>query len=83
VAILVAVLIVTVVGASNNYTKEKQFKELDKQKQIKPVEVIRDGHSREVLSENLLVGDIILLNEGERVPADCFFVDGRGGNGTI
>lgn len=80
-AILVAVLIVTVVGASNNYSKERQFKELDKQKQIKPVEVIRDGRPCEVLSEHLLVGDVILLNEGERVPADCLFVDGRGGVG--
>eukprot|EP01087_Luapelamoeba_hula_P015518 TRINITY_DN4649_c0_g1_i2.p1 TRINITY_DN4649_c0_g1~~TRINITY_DN4649_c0_g1_i2.p1 ORF type:complete len:894 (+),score=154.17 TRINITY_DN4649_c0_g1_i2:24-2684(+) len=78
VAILVTVFLVLTVAAGNNYAKEKQFKELDKQKQTKPVEVVRYGAPMEISSDDLMVGDIALLKQGERVPADGVFVDGCG-----
>ncbi|KAL6077712.1 putative Plasma membrane calcium-transporting ATPase 1 [Balamuthia mandrillaris] len=77
-AILVAVIVVTNVGAGNNYAKERQFRKLDKEKQDKPVEVLRGGNPVEISSKDLMVGDIALLNNGERIPADGFFIDGRG-----
>lgn len=33
--------------------------------------VLRDGRKHEVLSENIVVGDIIVLRGGDRIPADC------------
>lgn len=75
---MVAVVLVVFVGAGNNYSKEKQFKELDKQKENKPVEVIRGGKEVEINSNDLLVGDVILLQQGEKVPADGLYIDGRG-----
>jgi len=75
---MVAVVLVVFVGAGNNYSKEQQFSALNKQKENKAVEVIRDGHETEISSNDLLVGDIILLKQGERLPADCLYIDGRG-----
>jgi len=77
-AILIAVVLVTFVGAFNNYSKELQFRALDKQKENKPVEVVRGGKEMEISSNDLLVGDIVLLKQGERIPADGLYIDGRG-----
>lgn len=38
--------------------------------------VIRDGAVRTIASGDLVPGDVILLGEGGRVPADCLLVDG-------
>ena len=37
---------------------------------------IRDGKVRTIASGDLVPGDVILLGEGGRVPADCLLVDG-------
>ncbi len=40
--------------------------------------VIRDGQRRRVASRELVRGDIIIVNEGDRVPADAVIVSGVG-----
>ncbi|HSK25819.1 MAG TPA: HAD-IC family P-type ATPase [Jiangellales bacterium] len=37
--------------------------------------VVRDGHTHEIASEQVVPGDVVLLGEGERVPADLRLVD--------
>jgi cation-transporting ATPase F len=37
--------------------------------------VMRDGHAHELASEDVVPGDVVLLVEGERVPADLRLVD--------
>ncbi len=39
-----------------------------------PVEVIRDGDSREVSAESLVPGDLLVLKKGDQVAADCRLV---------
>jgi len=36
--------------------------------------VIRDGHEEIVLAENIVVGDIIKVIGGDRVPADLIII---------
>ena len=78
---MVTVVLVTFVGAGNNYSKERKFRELDKQKENKPVEVVRDGRETEIASDELLVGDVVLLRTGDRIPADGLYINGRGTSG--
>lgn len=33
------------------------------------------GASQEIMKENLVVGDIIVLEAGDRVPADCVLIE--------
>lgn len=40
-----------------------------------PVEVLRGGQTMQVLPEELVVGDLILLHEGQKVPADVRLID--------
>ena len=41
------------------------------------VKVIRDGKQEEVLSEALVLDDIIVLNNGDQIPTDCVIVSGE------
>ena len=35
----------------------------------------RDGHTFVVPSQDLVVGDVICIEEGQRVPADCLLLE--------
>ena len=59
-----------------DWGKEKQFLRLQNEIQNEKVIVLRGqyGTSQTVLSKDLVVGDVILLNQGDRVPADCILI---------
>ncbi|WP_125152579.1 cation-transporting P-type ATPase [Clostridium rectalis] len=52
-----------------DYKEEKSFLELEKL-DAKKVAVIRNGKQLTISSEDLVVGDVVVLNNGEIVPAD-------------
>lgn len=70
VAIWVAVFVVAFVGALNDFQKDQQFRKLNAQKEVFDVSVIRDGKETLVKNSELVVGDILVLNTGDRVTAD-------------
>ena len=70
VAILFAVFVVVMVGAVNDYQKEKQFRELNAKKDDVQITVLRDGKTTKVSTFNLVVGDIVLLSTGDITPTD-------------
>ena len=39
--------------------------------------IVRDGQKIEILSEYIVVGDIILLNSGDKIPADCRLIESQ------
>ena len=69
-AIWVAVFVVALVGALNDYQKDQQFRKLNAQKEVFDVTVIRDGTESLVKNSDLVVGDVLVLNTGDRVTAD-------------
>eukprot|EP01027_Heterolobosea_sp_BB2_P011325 GEZU01016496.1.p1 GENE.GEZU01016496.1~~GEZU01016496.1.p1 ORF type:complete len:1059 (-),score=425.58 GEZU01016496.1:268-3444(-) len=75
-AIFLAVLIVSSVTAINDYSKDKQFRKLSEDSKKINVNVVRDGRIQEVLIDNLVVGDIVELTQGDQVPADGVLVEG-------
>lgn len=76
VAIMVAVLVVIVVTATNDYQKELQFVKLTKKKEDREVIVIRNGSEHLISIHDLLVGDLISLQTGDVVPADSILIKG-------
>ncbi|KAA8917261.1 hypothetical protein TRICI_000599 [Trichomonascus ciferrii] len=76
VAILVAVAIVVVVGAGNDWQKERQFVKLNKKKEDRKVKVIREGVPHEISIFHLMVGDLLLLEPGDMIPADGILIKG-------
>ena len=77
VAIMVAIVIVVVVGAANDWQKERQFVKLNKKKEDRFIKVIRSGKSRELSVYELMVGDVVHLEPGDLVPADGIFISGH------
>lgn len=77
VAIIVAVLIVVIVGAANDYQKERQFAKLNAKKEDREVVVIRNGDRNMILIFNLMVGDVIGVETGDVVPADLVLISGE------
>ncbi len=77
VAIMVAIVIVVVVGAGNDWQKERQFVKLNKKKEDRDVKVIRSGKSRELSVHDVLVGDIMHLEPGDMIPVDGVFISGH------
>ncbi len=67
--ILVAVLINTVVGFIQE-TKAEQALEKLKQMVKHESNVMRDGIEKEINSEDVVPGDIIMLRAGDKIPAD-------------
>ena len=77
VAITVAIVIVVVVGAANDWQKERQFVKLNKKKDDREIKVIRSGKSRQISVHDILVGDVVHLEPGDMIPADGIFISGH------
>ncbi|CAL9732130.1 calcium-transporting ATPase 2 [Monosporozyma unispora] len=77
VAIMMAVVVVVLVGAINDYQKELQFVKLNEKKENRKIIVVRKGKETLISIYNLLVGDIISLQTGDVIPADAILVEGQ------
>ncbi|KAJ5627822.1 ATPaseP-typeK/Mg/Cd/Cu/Zn/Na/Ca/Na/H-transporter [Penicillium lividum] len=76
-AILIAIIIVVVVGAANDWQKERQFAKLNKKKENRLVKVIRSGKTIEISIHDLAVGDVMHLEPGDMVPVDGILIAGH------
>ena len=65
------------VGTIQEYSAGKSAKALNDMVEVKAY-VYRDGKEEEIKAENLVVGDIVLLKTGNRVPADLVLIDDDG-----
>ncbi|XGW27757.1 hypothetical protein V3C99_007945 [Haemonchus contortus] len=71
VAILISVIVVVLVTALNDYTKERQFRGLQAKIETEhKFAVIRGGHSIQVVVNELVVGDVAQIKYGDLLPAD-------------
>jgi len=74
--ITAVIFMVVVIGFVQEYKAERALNAL--KNMIMPVSiVIRDGKEKEVFSQYLVPGDILILRSGEKIPADCFVIDGN------
>jgi len=74
---LLTVLLCIIIGSWNNYAKEKQFQKLMEAREEREVVVIRDRRDVAIPIHLLLVGDIVKINAGDQVPADCIYLSGN------
>ncbi|KAI4145015.1 MAG: hypothetical protein LQ340_006456 [Diploschistes diacapsis] len=80
VAIVVAIVIVVLVGAANDWQKERQFVKLNRKKEDRLVNVVRSGRSQEISVYDVLVGDVVHLEAGDAIPVDGIFISGHNVN---
>jgi Ca2+-transporting ATPase len=73
--ILVAVLLATVVGFLFERNANRKFDALNQVNEDTLVKVIRDGNISQISRKEIVVGDIVILETGEEVPADGLLIE--------
>lgn len=68
--ILFAVLLATGLAFYFEQKADREFTILNKVNDDEPVRVIRNGHTMEVPKQSVVVGDIVVVESGDEVPAD-------------
>ncbi|GHT12988.1 calcium-translocating P-type ATPase, PMCA-type [Bacteroidia bacterium] len=68
--ILIAVLLATVVGFLFEQSANKKFEVLNQVNDDTLIKVIRNGNVCQITKKEVVVGDIVILETGEEVPAD-------------
>lgn len=71
IGIIVALLLATGVAYFLEKNNEKTFQSLNEVNDDTPVKVIRDNNTCQIPRKDVVVGDIVLLEQGEEIPADC------------
>lgn len=78
IGIIAAIILAVGVGFWNTYSASKKFDLLLSYADDTLVKVYRDGELTEVKRLDLVKGDVIILESGEEVPADCTILLGNG-----
>ncbi len=69
-AIFAILFLIVIFGFIQNYKAEKAIRALKKLAETRS-RVMRDGQVKEIPSSEVTIGDILLLTEGDKVPADA------------
>ena len=77
IGIVVAILIATVVSTLSEYGSERAFEKIEAEVGSSVVRVIRDGSERSIASDEIVVGDIVRLERGEKIQADGRIIYGQ------
>lgn len=70
IGIFMAILLATGLGFYFEMKADKEFELLNQVNDEEAVEVIRNGHATRVPKKDVVVGDIVMLDTGNEVPAD-------------
>ncbi|EXB26548.1 Calcium-transporting ATPase 12, plasma membrane-type [Morus notabilis] len=76
-SIIIAVLLVIIGSALSNFRQETQFDKLSKISDDIKIDVVRSGRRQEISIFDIVVGDVVLLNIGDQIPADGLFLSGH------
>ena len=76
IAILCAVAIASLVATLNEARAAKEFRLLNKVREDVEVKVLRAGHVRKISTFDLVVGDVVYFDQGDRLPADGKLLSG-------
>lgn len=74
--ILVAIMLATLVSTISEYNNESAFQKLQEEASRIMCKVYRNGDITEVAINDIVVGDAILLQAGDKIPADGIVIDG-------
>jgi Ca2+-transporting ATPase len=69
-AVMIAVILATGVAFLSEYRSDREFEILNAQKDSANVKALRDGHIHSIPLEEVVVGDVVVLEMGDEIPAD-------------
>lgn len=75
-AIFIAVGAVSLISAGNDYSKQLQFQALEKASaKDETCTVFREGSKKLIAVQQVVVGDVLIFETGDAIPADCVVFD--------
>lgn len=77
IAILIAVAIATGVGFINEYRSNLEYEKLKLSRLDIPVTVTRNGREDKINVTDIVVGDVVQLQTGTKIPADSLLIHGE------
>lgn len=77
VGIAAAVLLATLVSTWSEHSNENAFQKLQEDASKIKVKVFRTSKIEEVLIDDIVVGDLVVLQSGDMIPADGKLIDGE------
>ena len=75
IGIFIAIVLATLVGFIVEVNANSKFEQLNRSNDDIPVKVARGGRITTVPRRDIVVGDIVMLDTGDRVPADGILID--------
>lgn len=77
IGIVIAILLASLISSISEYGSEKAFERLQEESSRIKCKVRRNGVVSNILLEDVVVGDIILLESGDKIPADGVLISGE------
>ena len=77
IGILIAIFLASFISTISEYGSEQAFNRLQSDAIKGKVKVIRNGKVTEIPTGDVVVGDIVILNSGDKIPADGKIISGK------
>ena len=77
ISLIFAILMSTGFSAVSQYRNEQKFNTLQEEASKTNAKVYRDGKLKEVLVDDIVKGDQILLQSGDKIPVDGIILEGK------
>ncbi len=74
--ILIAIFIASFISSISEYGSEQAFKKLESEVDKVKVKVLRNNCICEILIDDIVVGDVVFLSSGDKIPADGILIEG-------
>ena len=74
IGIILAVLLATSISFLTEYRSNREFEALNAMREDSGTKVIRNGHAASIPMRELVVGDLVLMEAGDAVPADGYLL---------
>ena len=75
IGIILAIILATTVGFMFEMDAARKFQSLTALSEEQPVKVIREGQTLEVARREVVVGDLIIVETGDEIPADARLIE--------
>ena len=77
IGILIAILLASFISSISEYGSEQAFNRLQEESSKTMTRVKRNGIIIEIPINEIVVGDIVILSSGDKVPADGYLIKGN------
>ncbi|MBE6147999.1 MAG: calcium-translocating P-type ATPase, PMCA-type [Firmicutes bacterium] len=77
IGILIAIFLASFISSISEYGSNKAFDRLQQESQMLKTKVYRNGQLKEIYTNEIVVGDVVKLSSGDKVPADGLILSGN------